>query len=319
MNMLYAEAEAILSRIFDARGLTERERDLCIREILDAEWRGKSSYGLELVPTLVKWFRLKKHDPRIVRDGPVQAFIEGGDSAGPVVAALAMDLALEKARAGGIGVAGARNRWPWFVAGHQLRRAAAEGFIAMTWSAGVSIVAPHGGIRPVFGTNPFAIAVPATAGPIVFDTAMTAGPASALRDAKKAGLPLPDGVALDAQGQPTNDPDEGRKGALLPFGGHRGSGLAMMIELLGGAWVGAKTGKNSSGPRGFVIMVFDIDLFGFGAGFANVGEGLVSEMHAAAATPGAMYIPGRGTLDLDLPREIPEETYRALLELLPST
>lgn len=316
--MLYAEAEAILSRIFETHGLTESERDLCIREILDAEWRGKSSYGLELVPTVVKWFRLKKHDPRVVRDGPVQAFIEGGDSAGPVVAALAMDLALEKARAAGIGIVGARNRWPWFVAGHQLRRAATHGFIAMTWSAGVSIVAPHGGIRPVFGTNPFAIAAPATGGPIVFDTAMTAGPASALRDAKKAGRPLPDGVAVDAQGQATNDPDEGRKGALLSFGGHRGSGLAMMIELLGGAWVGAKTGKSSSGPRGFVIMVFSPDLFGFGAGFASAAEGLIAEMRAAAATPGDVHIPGRGTVDFELPREIPDETYRALMELLPS-
>lgn len=319
MKMLYAEAEALATRIFEARGLTGRERELCVREILDAEWRGKSSYGLELVPTIVKWIRLKKHDPRVVRDGPVQAFIEGGDSAGPVVAALAMDLALEKARAGGVGVVGARNRWPWFVAGHQLRRAAEQGFIAMTWSAGVSIVAPHGGIRPVFGTNPFAIAVPATGGPLVFDTAMTAGPASALRDAKKAGEPLPEGMAVDAQGQPTRDPDEGRKGALLPFGGHRGSGLAMMIELLGGAWVGAKTGKSSAAPRGFVIMVLDPDLFGFGAGFAGAAEGLVTEMLAAAATPGGIHIPGRGAADFAQPREIPEETYRALMELLPAS
>jgi delta1-piperideine-2-carboxylate reductase len=315
MKVLYTEAEAVLARVLDAHGLTERERDLCVKEILDAEWRGKPSYGLELVPAIAKSFKLKKHDPRVVRDGPVQAFIEGGDSPGPVVAALAMDLALGKARAGGIGIAGARNRLPWFVAGHQLRRAASEGFIAMTWSAGVSILAPHGAIRPVFGTNPFAIAVPATGGPIVFDTAMTAGPASVLRDAKKAGQPLPAGVALDANGQPTDDPDKGRKGALLPFGAHRGSGLALMIELLGGAWVGAKTGKGSTSPRGFVIVVFDADLFGFGAGFASAAEGLVAEVRAAAATPGDVHIPGRGAVDFDAPREIPDETWRALMEM----
>jgi LDH2 family malate/lactate/ureidoglycolate dehydrogenase len=233
-----------------------------------------------------------------------------------VVAAFAMDLALRKAREAGIGIVGARNRWPWFVAGHQLRRAAAAGFIALTWSAGVSILAPHGGVRPVFGTNPLGIAVPAAGGPIVFDTAMTAGPASALRDAKKAGQPLPAGVALDAQGRPTTDPDDGRKGALLPFGGHRGSGLAMMVELLGGAWVGAKTGKATAGPRGFVILVADADLFGFGNGFPGVAEGLIAEVRAAADAPDAVHIPGRRAVDFSHPIDVGDEVYSALTRLM---
>jgi LDH2 family malate/lactate/ureidoglycolate dehydrogenase len=317
MKLSHADAAAMLSRIFAAAGLTDAERAPCIEEILDAEWRGKTSYGLELVPMVVKWHRLKQHEPRIARNGPVQAFIEGGDSAGPVVAALAMDLALRKAREAGIGIVGARNRWPWFVAGHQLRRAAAAGFIALTWSAGVSILAPHGGVRPVFGTNPMAIAVPAAGGPIVFDTAMTAGPASALRDARKAGQPLPGGVALDAHGHPTTDPDEGRKGALLPFGGHRGSGLAMMIELLGGAWVGAKTGKATAGSRGFVILVAAPDLFGFGDGLPGAAEGLIAEMRAAADAPGAVHIPGRGAVDFTQPVAVEDDVYAALTQLLP--
>jgi LDH2 family malate/lactate/ureidoglycolate dehydrogenase len=234
-----------------------------------------------------------------------------------VVAALAMNLALRKARESGIAIVGARNRWPWFVAGHQLRRAAEAGFIALTWSAGVSILAPHGGVRPVFGTNPLGVAVPAADGPIVFDTAMTAGPASALRDAKKTGQPLPDGVAVDAHGHPTTDPDEGRKGALLPFGGHRGSGLAMMVELLGGAWVGAKTGKGIAGPRGFVILVAAPDLFGFGDGFAGAAEGLVAEMHAAGDTHDAVHIPGRDAVDFARPLAVSDEVYAALTRLLP--
>jgi len=316
MNLHYAEAEAMLSRILTAAGLTQAEREPCIHEILDAEWRGKTSYGLELVPMVVKWQRLKRHDPRIVRDGPVQAFIEGGDSAGPVVAALAMNLALRKARETGIAIIGARNRWPWFIAGHQLRRAAEAGFVALTWSAGVSILAPHGGIRPVFGTNPFGVAVPATNGPIVFDTAMTAGPASALRDAKKSGQPLPDGIALDARGRPTTDPEEGRKGALLPFGGHRGSGLALMVELIGGAWVGAKTGKATAATRGFVILVASRDLFGFGDGLASAAEGLIAEMRAAADAPDAVHIPGRGAVDFARPIAVSDELHAALSQLL---
>jgi L-2-hydroxycarboxylate dehydrogenase (NAD+) len=317
MKLHYSQTQDMLANIFGATGMSAHESDLCTQEILDAEWRGRTGYGLELVPMMVKWHRVKKHDPRIELDRPGRAFIEGGDAAGPVVAALAMDLALRKAREGGIGIVGARNRWPWYIAGHQLRRAARENFISMTWSAGVSIVAPFGGFRPVFGTNPMGIAVPATGGPLVFDTAMTAGPATALRDAKNAGRVLPDGLALDSDGLPTTDPERGRNGALLPFGAHRGSGLAMMIELLGGAWVGAKTGKNVAGPRGFVFLVADPDLFGYGEGFAERAEGLVAEMRAASNTPGAVHIPGRDVVDFEQAVEIDEELHASLIALLP--
>ena len=184
----YREAQELLDAVFRAADFTAAEAAVCRDEILEAEWRGKASFGLQLVPH-------------------------------------AMDGALDIAREHRMAVGGARNRWPWLIAGHHLRRAAEEGFVAVTCSAGVPIVAPHGARRRVFGTNPFSIAAPAQDGPIVFDSAITAGPASLLRDAKRAGVPLPCGTAIDADGNPTRDPDAGRKGAMLPFAGHRGSGL----------------------------------------------------------------------------------------------
>jgi LDH2 family malate/lactate/ureidoglycolate dehydrogenase len=314
----YEDAEAIVRTVFMAGGFTPHEAQVCAEEILDAEWRGKASYGLELVPHVLAWGAEKQGEPEVREEGPASAFVEGNNSVGPVVAAFALDVARKKAAETGVAVVGVRNKWPWLTAGYHLRRAADEGFIAATWSAGVSIVAPHGGTGPVFGTNPFGIAVPASGGPVVFDTAVTAGAASAMRDARRLGQPLPEGTAVDRSGRPTTDPLAARKGALLPFGGHRGSGLAMMIELVGGAWVGAKTGVSRPGPRGFVYFLARHDLFGCPE-FHDVAEGLVHDVVNASQNPAGMHIPGRGPVNFAEAREVDDKLVARLKSLAPTS
>jgi LDH2 family malate/lactate/ureidoglycolate dehydrogenase len=317
VQLSYQQAEAIVKAVFMGGGFTPHEAQVCTAEILDAEWRGKSSYGLELVPHVLAWRAEKLGEPEVREEGPASAFVEGNNGLGPVVAAFALDVALKKVAETGVALVGVRNKWPWLTAGYHLRRAADEGFVAATWSAGVSIVAPHGGVRPVFGTNPFGIAVPASGGPVVFDSAITAGPASAMREARQRGRPLPEGTAVDRSGQPTRDPVAARKGALLAFGGHRGSGLAMMIELLGGAWVGAKTGTSRPGPRGFVYFLARHDLFGFFA-LHDVAEGLVHDVVNASECPLDMHIPGRGPVNFAEAREVDEKLVARLKGLAPA-
>jgi LDH2 family malate/lactate/ureidoglycolate dehydrogenase len=313
--MTYERAAELLDGVFDAAGFSPDETRICTGEILDAQWRGKRSYGLELVPHVALWRAHKAGEPELGHEGPASAFVEGNNGLGPVVAAFAMDLALKLAGSAGVALVGVRNKWPWLTGGYHVRRAAEEGFVAATWSAGVSIVAPHGGVRPVFGTNPFAIAVPSAEGPVVLDAAATSAPASAIRDAKRSGGPLPEGAALDRAGRPTRDPVAARKGAMLPFGGHRGSGLAMMIELLGGAWVGGKTGTSHPGSRGFVYLVAGADLFGFGSELPEVAEGLVRDMAAAASQPGDVHIPGRNPVDFAEPCEVDDDLVAKLRTL----
>jgi LDH2 family malate/lactate/ureidoglycolate dehydrogenase len=315
MLMHWDAAASLLEAVFRRAGFTSQEIQACIGEILDAEWRGKASFGLMLVPELLKLRAKKKGEPHVVRESSTSAFIEGNDGLAPAVATFAVELALNKVRDSGVALVGVRNKWPWLTAGYHVRRAAEQGYIAATWSAGVSIVAPHGAIRRVFGTNPFAIAVPAAGGPIVFDSAITAGAASALRDAKRAGQPLPPGIAIDSGGLPTRDPDAGREGALLPFGGHRGSGIGIVIELLGGAWIGAKSGTRRGTQRGFVYFVADRNLFGFGADFPSWAEMLVEDITAAAERPESAHIPGRTALDVSQPRMVDPEILEVLENL----
>src|SRR5712691_4674975 len=106
-----------------------------------------------------------------------------------------------------------------------------------TASSGSS-VAPYGGTRPVLGTNPIAVALPGADGPLVLDMGTSAFMATELQLRARLGQELPEGVAIDRDGRPTRDADEARRGALLPFGGHKGFGLGLIVQafgLLGGA------------------------------------------------------------------------------------
>ena len=111
---------------------------------------------------------------------------------------------------------------------------AREGFIALTMVNSMASVVPHGGHRKLYGTNPLGFAVPrAGRDPLVFDQASSAWSNGDVQIARREGRPLPPGVGVDRDGKPTTDPNavlEG--GALLPFGGHKGSSIAMMMEIM---------------------------------------------------------------------------------------
>src|SRR5580692_4035947 len=100
-------------------------------------------------------------------------------------------------------------------------------------AASARSVAPFGGTRPVLGTNPIAFGMPSSRGPVVLDMGTSAFMGTALAYRQRLGQLLPDGVAVDAEGRPTRDPAQGRLGALLPFGGYKGFGLALIVQALG--------------------------------------------------------------------------------------
>jgi LDH2 family malate/lactate/ureidoglycolate dehydrogenase len=128
-------------------------------------------------------------------------------------------------------------------------------------------VAPHGGSKPVFGTNPFAFGWPRPDGaPFVFDFATSAVARGEIELHQRGGKSIPLGWALDAEGRPTTDPALGLAGAMLPFGGHKGTALALMIELLAGPMIGDLTsqesfvedeGRGSPPLGGELIIAFD--------------------------------------------------------------
>jgi LDH2 family malate/lactate/ureidoglycolate dehydrogenase len=136
---------------------------------------------------------------------------------------------------------------------------ARAGLVAIHTAASSRLVAPFGGAKAVLGTNPLAIAVPSSRGPIVLDIGTSAYMMTEVMLRERLGELLPEGVAIGPDGEATRDPALARRGALLPFGGYKGFGLALMIQALG---LLAGSGSEQQSDYGYLFIAFRPDLIG---------------------------------------------------------
>lgn len=284
-----AELESLCEAAFVAHEFDEAETDVCTREVVEAECRGRKSHGVAMIPRLLT-AKAGAESPARTLETTALAHIDGNGALGPVVSELAMDLAIAKAEAGSAGVVGVRNDAVFLTAGYQPRRAAERGLIALAVSVAAPKLAPWGSASPLIGTDPIGIAVPAEPEPLVLDMAIGELTVADLRRAERRGESLPAGAAIAADGSPTTDPATALEGALLPFGGHRGSGLGVMIELLAGPLVGAHAGPLPGPARGALFLALKPDCFGFGAEFAETGLAFVERLRGSPRRPGAARV-----------------------------
>jgi len=171
---------------------------------------------------------------------PAMGLMDGNNGFGQYVSHHSMLKAIELAKSQGVGVVGVRNS-NWNGSGAYYTQLAAEqGMIGISTSNSVPKVAPFGGTQAVFGTNPMAFGVPRRDGrSILLDMATAASAGSSIKRAIETGEQLPEGIAVDANGQPITDPNEVKNGTVLPFGGAKGYGLSLMVEILSAVITGA--------------------------------------------------------------------------------
>jgi len=172
-----------------------------------------------------------------------------------------MDVAIEKAQKNKIGIVGVNNRFPFILASYNSSRAANKGLIGINWHAAPPRVAPWGSTDPIIGTNPIGVAIPSNDGPVVLDMATSAILSTEVTRCKTLGLKIPEGVAISKDGTLTTDPEKAIEGAVLPFGEYKGSGLGIVIQLLGGAFVGERVGSSVGVKRGMIFIAIQCDLF----------------------------------------------------------
>ena len=322
MRLTKSEFRDLCFNIFVKHGFSVEEAEVCTEEIVEAQCRGRLSHGAVLIPEVLEWKQEQNGEMEIVKDGPFYAYILGNNSMGPLVAKRAMDIAIDKAKEVGIGLVGVDNKFPFILAGYNPRRAALQGLIGINWSVAFAKVAPWGSADRIFGTNPIGVAIPTGQDPIVLDMAITKIAAAEIRRAKKLGLRLPEGVAMNTEGEITTDPEEALQGAMITFGEYKGSGIALIVEILGGAFVGAKVGKTKGRNRGMVFVALQPDLFISKEKFLNDVTQLVRDIKASKRRPGfqEVIVPGeRG--DRLMKRceregvEIEEKVYRDLVRL----
>lgn len=232
-------------------------------------------------------------DVRITRRTVNSVTIDGANVIGYVTSLTAIDTAVDLARAHGIGVVGLSNSWFSGLLRYYVERAANAGFVAMHVANAAARVAPYGGIDPLLGTNPIALAFPAEDRPLVIDLATSS---IAWGDAiyhQQIGKPLSPGCAVDGAGAPTTDPASAIAGAFLPWGGVRGSGLSVMVQALG-ILGGSDPVIGDVGKWGYFFMVIDpavlIDPAEFKEKISTLRNSIESSRRADESTP--VYAPG---------------------------
>ena len=181
--------------------------------------------------------------PEIVADGPAWAIVDGQSAIGMVTSVFAMDAAIRKAKGVGVAYVGVRNSCHFGAAGFYALRAAGADMIGLAMANDCPSMAVPGSRKAVLGTNPFAYAVPAgEEDPPFLDIASSAVSGGKVRIAQAMNQEVPDTWLVDADGLPTTDPFVyPHKGALRPFAGHKGYGMALLIENLAGVLAGAAT------------------------------------------------------------------------------
>ncbi|WP_029030285.1 Ldh family oxidoreductase [Salinarimonas rosea] len=265
------EVLALCHEVLRAAGLSPEQTESVARVVWAAQRDECQSHGVWRLLGCVRTIRSGKldadarpevfdHSPAIVRVDAKRAFSNLAFDRG-------LPLLVSKARSVGIAAMAINNCFHFAALWPEVEALAEQGLAAIAMSPSHSWVAPAGGAKPVFGTNPFAFAWPRPSGePFVFDFATSVVARGEIQLAERNGQPIPEGWALDHAGHPTTDPSAALEGAMLTFGGHKGSALSAMIELMAGPLVGdlmssesmAFDGGAGAAPfHGELVVAFD--------------------------------------------------------------
>ena len=273
MNNYPAEVLLELSAaLIEAMGSPGEDALIVGRHLVEAQLAGHDSHGLIRLPQYHAHVLEGKVKPgarvEIIRETPTTALLDGHYTWGQVTAMQAIELGISKAEENGIAALSLRNCYHVGRVGVYPLAAAERGFIAQVHcnGHGVCRVAPWGGTEPRLATNPIAIAIPTRAEPLLVDITTSVVAEGKVRVSRNAGRKIPEGWVLDSDGRPTTNPaDLYEGGTLLPLGGregHKGYGLSIVVDLLGGALSGAGCGTMTEKVgNGLFIQLTDPSCF----------------------------------------------------------
>jgi len=298
-----------IARAFLAVGMRERDAEAIARLMAEADLQGSDGHGaIRLAPYLkrIKAGGVNLHpEIRIVRERAAMALIHGDNGMGHVVMKRAAELAIAKARTAGVAWVGAQWSNHAGPASLYARMAMEEGMVGLYFAVGnANHLPPWGGLDMLLSTNPIAVAVPAgDEPPIVLDMATTVAAYGKVKAKAAKGEAMPEGWMIDREGKPLTDPKRAAEGFLLPIGGYKGYGLAMIVGLLAGTLNGAAMGSDvidfnadvaTPTNTGQAIMAIDPAAFGEPEEFRASVDKLVRELRASERMPGVdrIWMPG---------------------------
>lgn len=288
-------------------GVPKKQAAVISEIIVEADLRGIGSHGVLRLPSYIHRIlagtMTATTEVKILKEKGATLLMDAQSGFGQVAATFAMEKALDLAGKYGIGFVAVRNSGHFGIAAHYAMMALPHKMIGMVSANAAPSMAPWGGTVPLLGTNPICVTIP-TGGDvdIVLDMASSIVARGKIRLAQNLGEKIPTDWALDSQGIPTNDPASAMKGTLLPIGGPKGYGLALIVDILSGVLTGSSFGKHvvstldydQKSSAGFVVQAINIAAFVDTELFFENIQSLVNEIRNSPCAPGVerIYLPG---------------------------
>lgn len=320
-RVTYDEMLKEFTRVLLKNGFRPDRAELCARLFAEASRDGVYTHGLNRFPGFIDYVRKGlvnvQAEAALVERVSVLERWDGQGGPGPLNAWHCMGRAIELARDHGMGCAALRNTNHWMRPGNYGLRAADAGCIGICWTNTVALVPPWGGRTPRLGNNPMVIAVPRASGPVILDMAMTQFSQGKMQSYRSRGEPLPVEGGFDREGRLTRDPGaiiESRR--PLPIGYWKGSGLALMLDMVAALLSGGQATHEISKPEhetrvSQVFIAFDLRRLAAGEAEQTV-NGILDDLHSSdpaddsvrAQYPGERMLRTRGeNLRLGVPVE----------------
>lgn len=310
-------------------GVSAEEAELVSDVLVTGSIYGIDSHGVRVLPHFTQ--KRSKAKMRVLKETPATALLDAGGAWGPVSAKRAMEIAIEKARNQGIAACSVVNgEWITNLFYYSMM-AVAKDMIGIVVAREGPVCVPWGGVKPVTGTNPMSIAIPAGGTyPVILDFATTMVAQGHVKSFLLQGKPIPEGWLIDRHGNSIKDYDVTLEnidefwrtgGSLLPFGTYKGYGINVVIDILGGALNLSGTGSRAKG-QGVVMTALNISAFVPVKEFKAEVDRLVTEIKSSPTRPGfkEVLLPGERAYRTMMRRKndgipVDDKSWRAILEI----
>jgi LDH2 family malate/lactate/ureidoglycolate dehydrogenase len=294
-----------IAMAFEAVGMPAADARTVAGLMAEADLQGSDGHGVIRLPQYLKRIRsggVNLHpDIRVVQERAAMALIHGDNGMGHLVMKRAAELAMEKARTAGVAWVGTQWSNHAGPASLYVRMMLPHDMAGLYFAVGnANHLPPWGGLEMLLSTNPIAAAIPALEEPpIVLDMATTVAAYGKVKAKAARGEMMPEGWMVDREGKPLTDPKRAAEGVLLPIGGYKGYGLALVVGLLAGTLNGAAMGRDvidfnadaqSATNTGQAVVAIDPSAFGDVAQFKAAVDKVIRELRASERMPGVERI-----------------------------
>lgn len=301
-------ARGLLTAILKGAGVSDSRAAIIADNLIEAELRGVSSHGMSRMTVYCQRIATGAIDPKakltVVSDRGSALALDAGHGPGQVMAREAMDRTIRRAMRRGVCVTAVRGGSHFGIAASYSMMALDYNMVGVSMTNAPPVMCPWGTRDAMLGTNPFSVAMPAWEEPdFVFDSATSVVARGKILLARQEGADIPEGWALDAEGRPTTNAEAALRGTVLPFGGYKGSGVALIVDLMCSLLSGASSTKgveelygapDTPQNLGFMFMAIDIAAFTEPVEFRRRMDDVIRSIKSARKAPGVdeIYMPG---------------------------